>query len=306
MTKQDRWGYAFILPFFAAFAVFTAFPIVNTFIVSLTDETMTTFESNFIFLENYAAELTQPLFWKSFLNTWIIWLPNIIAQISIALFLAWALTNRRLRIKGTGAFKAIYFFPNLVPVASIAILAYALFDWQSGPINQLLFGTGAAAKDRYIWWFNSPRLSQVIVSSIQTWMWFGYTMTMFVAGVLAIPQTLFEAAIIDGANEWQVFRRITLPNLKPIMQYVLITSLIGGMQMFDLPWILTQGSGLAPGGVENSLTTMMVYMYSRAFSWDQNLGGASAVSWLLFIFVAAVSFLYLRLTREKNAEGGSL
>ena len=89
------------------------------------------------------------------------------------------------------------------------------------------------------------------------------------------------------------------------MQYVLITSLIGGMQMFDLPWILTQGSGLAPGGVDNSLTTIMVYMYSRAFTWDQNLGGASAVSWLLFIFVAAVSAVYLRLTREKDSLGGT-
>ena len=304
MTKQDRWGYVFILPFFIAFAVFTAYPIVNTFWVSLTDETMTTFESNFIFLDNYIAELSQPLFWKAFLVTWIVWLPNIVAQIAIALFLSWALTNHRVKIRGTNAFRAIYFFPNLVPVASIAVLAYALFDWQTGPVNQLLFGTDASAKDHYIWWFNDAHLSQVIVSSIQTWMWFGYTMTMFVAGVLAIPQTLFEAAVIDGASEWQIFTRITLPNLKPIMQYVLITSLIGGMQMFDLPWILTQGSGLAPGGVDNSLTTIMVYMYSRAFTWDQNLGGASAVSWLLFIFVAAVSALYLRLTRDKDSMGG--
>ena len=304
MTKQDRWGYLFILPFFFAFAVFTAYPIVNTFWVSLTDETMTTFESNFIFFENYIAELSQPLFWKAFLVTWIVWLPNIVAQLSVALFLAWALTNHRVKIKGTDAFRAIFFFPNLVPVASIAVLAYALFDWQTGPVNQLLFGTGPSAKNHYIWWFNDAHMSQIIVSSIQTWMWFGYTMTMFVAGVLAIPQTLFEAAVIDGASEWQIFTRVTLPNLKPIMQYVLITSLIGGMQMFDLPWILTQGSGLAPGGVDNSLTTIMVYMYSRAFTWDQNLGGASAVSWLLFIFVAAVSAVYLRLTRDKDSMGG--
>lgn len=304
MTKQDRWGYAFILPFFLAFAVFTAYPIINTFLVSLTDESMTTYETNFIFLENYFAELSQPLFWLSFLNTWIIWLPNIVAQITIALFLAWALTNQRIKIKGTNAFRAIYFFPNLVPVASVAVLAYAFFDWQNGPVNQLLFGSEPSAKNQYIWWFNDVHYSQSIVSGIQTWMWFGYTMTMFVAGVLAIPRTLFEAAVIDGASEWQIFTRITLPNLKPIMQYVLITSLIGGMQMFDLPWILTQGSGLAPGGVENSLTTVMVYMYSRAFTWDQNLGSASAVSWILFIFIAAMSALYLWLSRDKDNMGG--
>ncbi len=302
MKKPDNWAYIFILPFFVVFAIFIAYPIGNTLWVSLTDESMTTFESNFIGLENYFVELSQPLFWKALLNTLIIWLPNIISQLAIGLGLAWILTNARLRAKGSSFFRAIYFFPNLVTVASIAVLTYALFDWQKGPINFLLFGTGPEDAKKYIWWFNDPRLSQIIVSIIQTWMWFGYTMIMFIAGIQSISESYVEAAVIDGANEWQVFRRITLPLLRPMMTYVLITSLIGGMQIFDLPWVLTNGAGNAPGGVENSLTTSMVYLYSRAFSWDQNLGGASAVSWLLFMFIATVSAIYLRATRDKEGD----
>ena len=302
MKKPDKWAYLFILPFFVVFAVFTAYPIGNTLWVSLTDETMTTFESHFIGLENYFAELSQPLFWKAFLNTWIIWLPNIVAQLVIGLGLAWILTNKRLKPKGGKLFRAVYFFPNLVTVASIAVLTYALFDWQKGPVNFVLFGTGPEAAKHYIWWFNDPVLSQILVSVIQTWMWFGYTMILFVAGIQAISETYIEAALIDGASEWQIFRHIVLPLLAPMMTYVLITSLIGGMQMFDLPWVLTNGAGNAPGGVDNALTTSMVYLYSRAFSWDQNLGGASAVSWLLFLFIAAVSALYLRATRSKQGD----
>jgi multiple sugar transport system permease protein len=236
------------------------------------------------------------------LNTWTIWLPNIVAQVAIGLGLAWILTNRRLKVKGGHGFRAVFFFPNLVTVASIAVMAYALFDWQRGPINYLLFGTGPGASDHYIWWFNDPRMSQIVVSVIQTWMWFGYTMILFVAGLQSISESYIEAALIDGATEGQIFRRILLPLLGPMMTYVLITSLIGGMQMFDLPWVLTNGAGFAPGGVDNSLTTSMVYMYSRAFSWDQNLGGASAVSWLLFLFVAVLSGLYLRFL--KGRQGG--
>lgn len=301
MKKPDNWAYVFILPFFAVFAIFIAYPIGNTLWVSMTNETMTSFEKPvFVGLANYVSELGQPLFWKSLLNTWIIWLPNIVAQISMGIGLAWILTNQRLRIRGQPAFRAIYFFPNLVTVASIAVLAYAIFDWQKGPVNFLLFGTGPEASKRYIWWFNNPVLSRVIVSVIQTWMWFGYTMIMFIAGFNSISPSYLEAAVIDGATEWQVFSRISLPLLKPMMTYVLITSLIGGMQMFDLPWVLTNGAGNAPGGVDNSLTTSMVYVYSRAFSWDQNLASASAVSWLLFMFIAVVSAVYLRVTRERE------
>lgn len=287
--NNSAYGYLFILPFFLAFILFWLYPAVSSFVTSLTDEDFTRAGRSFVGFQNYLYELTSPGFWRSFLNTWIIWLPNIILQLAVALFLAVILTNVQIRIRGLGMFRAIYFFPNLVTVASIAILAYAVLDWQNGVLNQIVFGTSEGAKESYIFWLNNPIASRIIVSIIQTWMWFGYTMILFIAGIQAIPASLFEAAVVDGANSTKVFRQITLPLLKPVMIYVVITSLIGGMNMFDLPWIITRGRG----GPDLSLTTTVVYLFNRAFRFYQ-LGAGAAVSYLLLIFTAGFSFIYLR------------
>jgi multiple sugar transport system permease protein len=298
MEKTDRYGYLFILPFFVVFAIFYFYPIVSTFITSLTDESMTSFEVNFVGFRNYVNELSTPLFWKSFLNTWIIWLPNIILQLGLALLIAVVLTNIQLRIKFVGAFRAIFFFPNLVTVASIAILAYAILDWQNGILNQLVFGTGEGAQDKYIFWINNPHRARFILSIILTWQWFGYTMILFMAGMISIPRTLYEAAYVDGASGWRTFRSITLPLLTPVMIYIVITSLIGGMNIFDLPWIMTQGSG----GPNQSMMTTVVYMYNRAFPWYQ-IGSGSAVAYILFIFTAIFSVIYLRIITRGREVG---
>lgn len=284
-----RYGYYFVLPFFLAFGVFWLYPIISTFVTSLTNENFTQFGRDFIGLENYIQEITSAGFWRSFLNTWIIWLPNIILQLGTALFLAVMLTNAQLRPKGVGVFRAIFFFPNLVTVASIAILAYAVLDWQSGVLNQIVFGTEPGARESYVFWLNDPIATRVVVALIQTWMWFGYTMILFMAGIQAIPQSLFEASIVDGASSFRMFRSITLPLLKPVMVYVVITSLIGGMNIFDLPWILTRGTG----GPDQSLTTVVVYLYNRAFRFYQ-LGSGAAVSYLLLVFTGFFAALYLR------------
>ncbi len=288
-NKYSHYGYLFILPFFLAFAVFWLYPVISTFITSLTNEDFTRAGRAFVGLKNYTYELTNPGFWRSFLNTWIIWLPNIVLQLGIALFLAVILTNVQIRIRGIGFFRAVFFFPNLVTIASIAILAYAVLDWQNGVLNQILFGTAEGAQDKYVFWLNNPHASRIIVSLIQTWIWFGYTMILFMAGIQAIPVSLVEAAIVDGASPSKVFRLITLPLLRPVMVYVLVTSLIGGLNIFDLPWILTRGRG----GADQSLTTIVVYLYNRAFRFYQ-LGAGAAISYLLLIFTAAFSFLYLR------------
>lgn len=140
----------------------------------------------------------------------------------------------------------------------------------------------------YIWWLNDPFKSQMIISIIQTWMWFGYTMVLLMAGIQGIPKHIIEAAIVDGASETKIFRFIILPLLKPMLAYVIITSLIGGMNLFDMPWVITEGTG----GANQSLMTMAVYMYSRAFRWGQ-LGSGSAVSFIMFFFTAIFSIIYL-------------
>lgn len=281
----------FILPFFVAFALFWVYPIINTLITSLTDEDFTIAGRNFIGIQNYIDELFRPGFWNSIANTFIIWIPNIIAQLILALFLAVVLTDQRLKLKGVGNFRAVFFFPNLVTVASVAILAYAILDWQRGPLNQFLFGTSPESVESYINWLNNPQHSRTIVSIVQTWMWFGYTMILFMAGIQTVPQSLFEAALVDGASKWQSFWKITFPLLSPVMVYIVVTSFIGGLNMFDFPWVITQGRG----GADNSLTTAVVYMYKRAFQWYQ-LGTGSAISYILFFFTAIFSAFYLKFT----------
>ncbi len=287
--KYARYGYLFILPFFITFSIFWLYPVVNTFITSLTNEDFTRAGRSFVGLQNYFYEITNIGFWRSFLNTWIIWLPNIVLQLGVALFLAVVLTNIQLRIRAVGVFRAVFFFPNLVTVASIAVLAYAVLDWQNGVFNQILFGTGAEAQERYIFWLNDPVLSRIIISLIQTWMWFGYTMILFMAGIQSIPANLFEAAFVDGAGPLRTFRSVTLPLLKPVMIYVVITSLIGGLNIFDLPWIITRGRG----GADQSLTTTVVYLFNRAFRFYQ-LGAGASVSYLLLLFTGGFSYIYLR------------
>lgn len=298
MKNVNRYGYLFILPFFIVFALFSLYPILNTFLVSLTNENMTRFEINFVGFQNYIRELSTPLFWRSFLNTWIIWLPNIILQLSFALFIAVLLTNKRMKIRFTGGFRAIYFFPSLVTYASVAILAFTFTDWQNGILNQLIFGTGEAAKENYIFWLNNPYTARFIISIIQTWLWFGNSMILFMAGIISIPDSYFEAATVDGASSWHVFRGITLPLLTPVMIYIGVTSLIGGMNIFDIPWIMTRGSG----GPEQSMMTSVMYMYNRAFSWDA-LGSGSSVSFILFILTAFFSAIYMKIISRGRETG---
>jgi multiple sugar transport system permease protein len=299
MKKLNAYGYLFILPFFLAFAIFTAYPIINTLITSFTDESMQSMDPTaFVGFDNYFREIGSSLFQKSFLNTWIMWGPNIIAQLALALLLAAIFTNYELKIKGKAIFRAIFFFPNIVTITTVAILVYVLFDWQNGVVNQMFHGTD---KSTYTNFFNRGWIIQMIVAGVQTWLWFGYTAITLMAGIQAMPRETFEAALIDGASASRIFFSIILPFIRPIMAYVVITSLIGGMNLFDLPWVLFGNQG----GADQGGITMAGYMYSRAFVWDQNLGSASAVAWVVFLIIAFFSAVYIRLSygKDESQEG---
>jgi len=300
MKKLNAYGYIFILPFFLAFVVFTAYPVLNTLLVSFSDESLTSFDAPiFVGVDNYIAELSSALFWRSFVNTWIIWAPNIVAQLALALLLAAIFTNYELKIRGKAVFRAIYFFPNIITITTIAILVYVLFDWQNGVVNQVFHGPD---KSTYTNFFGKGWIIQMIIAGVQTWIWFGYTAIVLMAGIQAMPKETFEAALIDGASAGRIFFRIILPFIRPIMAFVVITSLIGGMNMFDLPWVMFPGG---QGGADQGGITMAVYMYARAFAWDQNLGSGSAVAWIVFLLIAFFSFLYIKLSYGKdNAQEG--
>lgn len=298
LTRTNYRGLLFIAPFFIFYLIFNLYPIIHTLLLSFYHYDGYK-EPVFIGIKNYLGLFVDKFFWQSFFNTWKIWFPNIIMQLVLALLFSVLFTNIRLKIKGVGFYRAVFYFPNLVTAASIALLFVVVLDWQHGALNQILFGSDSS---KYINWMIKPWRARMVVSIIQTWMWFGHSMILLMAGLQGIPSTYYEAAQIDGAKESQIFFRITLPLLMPILTYVVITSLIGGMQIFDIPYVISITPGVAgTGEAERALVTMVTYVYNTAFKYNR-LGYASAVSYLLFVIIALFSFIYLKIINIKFKE----
>lgn len=293
--KLNNYGYLFILPFFIVFITFTVYPILLTFYYSFTS--YSGFGSaEFIGLANYKRLLTDTFFFEAFLNTLYIWGVNFFFQLGMALLLAILFSDIRLKMKGLGFFRAVFYLPNLITMASVALLFGILLGWHHGTINHLLLDLGLISEP--IHWLNNPTTARWSVALIGAWMWFGHTFIVLMAGISGISNDYFEAALIDGANRFQTFTKITLPLLKPIMLYVLITSLIGGLQIFDLPMLLTDGRG-APQG---SLNTMVLYLYNQAFRFN-NYGYAAAVAYGLFIITVCFSLITFKAMYRKSVKG---
>ena len=283
-------GYFFILPYFLVMIALQLYPIVFTLGLSFT-RPLNMFENEFAGLANYRRLLTNGIFYQSIFNTLWIWLWNYIPQIVFAVLLGVILTSYKMR--GREFLRTVYFLPNLVTAASIGVLFAVILDWKNGALNQILLNMGILRKPFN--WPVKPRVMQGAVSFIQWWQWFGYTMIIMMAGRNAISEELYEAAHIDGANRRQAFFRVTLPLLRPTLLYVMITSLIGGFQIFDIPRVITNGRG-AP---DNALNTMVLYLFNQAFV-NFNVGYAAAIAWVLFFLILTFSILSFRLIRGRD------
>ncbi|MDM5318120.1 sugar ABC transporter permease [Fictibacillus sp. b24] len=281
MKNLNRYGYYFIAPFWIIFLVFSIYPVALTFYYSFTNYTGSG-EAQIVGLANYKRLLTDTYFVEAFFNTWKIWGVNFALQIGLALILAMIFSDMRLKLKGIAFFRSIFYLPNLITISSVALLFGILLDWQHGSLNMMLLKLGVISDP--INWLNEPTSAQLSVSLILTWMWFGHSFIVVMAGVSGISKDYYEAALIDGANRWQTFTKITIPLLKPILLYIMITSLIGGLQLFDLPMLLTDGIG-SPDG---SLNTMVLYLYNQAFKYN-NYGYAAAVAYGLFVITLIFS-----------------
>lgn len=281
MKNLNRYGYFFIAPFWLVFLVFSIYPVALTFYYSFTNYTGSG-EAQLVGLANYKRLLTDTYFVEAFFNTWKIWGVNFALQMGLALILAMIFSDMRIKLKGIAFFRSIFYLPNLITISSVALLFGILLDWQHGSLNMMLMKLGIISDP--INWLNEPTSAQLSVSLILTWMWFGHSFIVVMAGVSGISKDYYEAALIDGANRWQTFSKITIPLLKPILLYIMITSLIGGLQLFDLPMLLTDGIG-SPDG---SLNTMVLYLYNQAFKYN-NYGYAAAVAYGLFVITLIFS-----------------
>jgi multiple sugar transport system permease protein len=291
-----KWGYLFIAPFFIVFAVFQLYPLITTFYNSFFENYRIGLEHvgpNFVGFDNYKQVLTEGDLPRYFGNTAYIWILGFAPQIVVSLLLASWFTDLRLKLKFQGFFKTIIYMPNLIMAAAFSMLFFTLFS-DNGPINDILMNLGMTEPFRFLSYEGSTR---GLIALMNFLMWFGNTTILLMAAIMGIDTAMFESAQIDGANSWQIFTKITLPLIMPILVFVIITSLIGGIQMFDVPQILTNGSG----GPNRSTMTMIMYLNKHLYS--KNFGLAGAVSVLLFIITAILSFSVFKLLLKDNKGG---
>lgn len=291
-----RFGYIFSIPFVVTFAIFTLYPIIYTVLIGFTDFKglgATTFHFLDNPFQNYKIILDSPIFKTALLNTFRMWGWNFLPQILLALLLAAIFTNKRHKVKGQGFFKVVFYMPNIITAATVAILFGSLFGYPMGPINDLLVSLNIL--DEPFYFLQSKSIARGVVSFIQFWMWYGYTMIVLVSGILGINPDIFEAADIDGASGLQQFLYITLPNLRTILIYTLVTSLIGGLQMFDIPQLLVTKSG-----PDNATLTTSCFIYNQAFSGSYMYNRASAASMIMFVIIAILSAIIFYLMQDRS------
>lgn len=295
-VSYSKWGYIFLIPFFLTYAIFSFVPMISTFYYSFFENYMSGLKEigpNFIGFDNYIKLFTEGELLKYTWNTIVIQLLGFIPQIIVSLLLAAWFTNKRLNLKCTGFFKTVIYMPNLIMASAISMLFFALFS-NNGPINMILMKSGITTES--IHFMSSTWGARGLIALMNFLMWFGNTTIILMSGIMGIDTTLFEAAEVDGASSNQIFFKVTLPLLKPILTYTIITSMIGGLQMFDLPQILTNGAG----GPDR--TTMTLIMYLNKHLFNKNYGMAGAFSVIMFIVTGALSMVVFRSLTSQRKE----
>jgi multiple sugar transport system permease protein len=292
--NKNTYGYIFIAPFVIGFLLFGLYPVLNTLGLSFTNTTLMSAKSKIIWFDNFKQLFIDNMFLKAIANTWILWLLNFIPQLGIAMLISVWFTSTRLKIKGVGIWRAIFYLPNLLMAAVVAALFFSFFSYY-GPVNQFLVRGGFIPEA--IDYIRDRTVMRGLVVFIQWWLWFGQTIIILMAAMTSISVSVYEAALVDGANGWQMFRFITLPLIKPVMIYVLVTSLVGGMQLFDIPYLLTDGRG-SPA---NAILTNNILMYMKFRSNQGHLGAAASIGVMVFIMTSFVALLIFYLLRDKDA-----
>lgn len=304
-VSYGKYGYFFLAPFFLTYLFFQVWPLINTFYYS----TLNYYKRHgrehieFCGLENFQKILgmitgENAYFLKYLKNTLIMWGMNFIPQLLVSLLLAAWFTNTMVKLKASGAYKIIIYLPSVITAASVSVLFNAMFS-QYGPVTKTLQNLGIISDN-----FNfmtSTAGTRGLIAYILFWMWYGNTTLLLISGILGIDPSLYEAADIDGATGGQKFRYITLPLLKPIMLYVLITSAIGGLQMYDIPALFNvtkNGNGLV-GLPDDNSTTMCMYIMRL---YNSEVGKAAAVSVLLFVITLIISLIFFSSMRDKDAK----
>lgn len=327
-----KYGYIFILPFFIVYCFFQLWPLIYTFILAFkgnqsAGDSWVGFQnfSDLLFSHSYnkadllssdkevkaaakalmSIDVQHQNFVRCLKNTIVLWFGNFVPQIALSLSLAVWFTDAKLKIPGKGFFKVIMYMPNIITAASIAVLFLQLCADTNYSAATILGRSMGILKDGEF--FNMTKNipnevvwpPRIIVMFIQTWMWFGNTMIMLMSGIMGINPSLFEAASIDGASSGQTFIKITIPILSPILVYTVITSMIGGLQMFDMPYLFTTSK---EGARIDNIETIAVYIYDKFHSGaiEPSYGYSGAASVVLFIITAVLGAIIFRINRDED------
>ncbi|GIF74799.1 carbohydrate ABC transporter permease [Asanoa siamensis] len=293
-AKRARWDmkyspYLYIAPFFVVFGIFGFYPMLRTAWMSLHDWDLIG-EHTFIGFDNYAALLQDEYFWNSVVNTLGIFVVATVPQLALALFLANLLNRTQLR--GKTLFRMAIFVPNITSVAAVAIVFAMIFQRDFGVANWLLSLVGVDPID----WDAQRWSSWIAIAFMVDWRWTGYNALILLAGMQAIPRDLYEAAALDGANQWRQFWRITLPMLTPTFVFVVLLSTFGGLQLFTEPLVF--GNGNMRGGTQREFQTVAMYMYEKGINSLNTAGYGAAIAWALFVLIGIIAAINLAVVRR--------
>ncbi|GGL18321.1 sugar ABC transporter permease [Sphaerisporangium melleum] len=285
--------YAYIAPFFVIFAVFGLLPLLFTFYVALYDWNPIG-DHLFIGLDNFARLLADARFWNAARNTLSIWLLSTVPQLLGALLLAHLLNHVRLRF--ALLFRMSMLVPYITSVAATAIVFSQMFDRDYGLLNWLLGLAGIGPID----FIQSVWGSHVLIAVMVTWRWFGYTTLLYLASLQAVPRGIYEAAAVDGAGNWRQFVHISLPSLRPVIVFTVVTSTIYGLQIFTEPLLISKGTQTC--GPVRQCQTLTFFLYEQAFG-QFRFGYGSAIGVALFVMVVVLAginyFLSTRIRPER-------
>jgi len=286
--------YLAISPFYLLFAVFGLFPVLFSLFLAF-QRWDGLGPMQYVGLDQFRFLLEDSTFWLSMRNTFVIWFLSTIPMLFLALVIA-AMLNSSVRF--TGFYRVAYFIPNVTSLVAMAIFFGSVFSTNFGLVNAFLRGLGLGT----VPWLTDPLGMKIAVAAVITWQWTGYNAIIYLAGMQTIPTELYEAARIDGAGPVQIFFRITVPMLRPIILFTVIVSTVTGMQTFTEPQVLFgTNTTLNPntGGPAQGALTMVLYFYHQAFD-NRNFGYGAAIAWLVFVVIMLFVAINWRIVRRRE------
>ena len=287
--RSTRSAWLFIGPAVVLIALFFLLPVVASFFLSITDFDLYAIGNpatvRFVALHNYVALLHNPTFWQAVGNTFYFALVGGPLTVATSLGAALLLNARLVRFKAL--FRTVYFVPFVTTLVAVAIVWRYLYQPQYGLLNYALAKFGVSPID----WLGDPRWAMPAIILLAVWKNFGYNMLIFIAGLQAIPDELYEAAHLDGAGAVRQFRHVTLPMLAPTFLFVGVVTMIGYFQLFAEPYVMTSGGPLG------ATTSLVLFMYQEGFRWWR-LGSAAAIAFVLFVIILLWTLVQLRIQRR--------